>query len=253
LINLAAPGATSGQYPQYGGHFVTIWPLTALAVAAGGLVQGSIGVGFALVVSPALALLAPGLLPGCVLILMLPLTAYVARREWQVIDWRGVFWITLGRCAGGIAGLEVLALLPGGGLRWFVGLATILTAVGSMLSSNLALRPSVFIRAGIITGITDTATGIGGPPMALVYQHHPGPVLRATLAICFLVGELLSLLLLALGGRLEQNQLTAAVWLLPALAAGSLLSRWSHGRVDGRPMRLAMLGFAIVSGVACLV
>jgi uncharacterized membrane protein YfcA len=229
------------------------WLLIALAVAVGGVLQGSTGVGFALLVSPTLALLAPDLLPGCVLILMLPLNAYVAHREWQAIDWRGVSWITLGRCGGGGAGLAVLALLSGSALRWFVGLATILTALGSMLSRNFKIRPSVLIGAGIITGVTETATGIGGPPMALVYQHHPGPVLRATLAICFLAGQLASLLLLALSGRLVQNQLTAALWLLPALSVGSLLSRWSHGRVEGRPMRLAMLGFAIVSGLACLV
>jgi hypothetical protein len=54
-------------------------------------------------------------------------------------------------------------------------------------------------------------------------------------------------------GRLNQEQFATALWLLPALGAGALLSRWLHGRVDGRPMRLAMLGFAIVSGLFCLV
>jgi hypothetical protein len=222
-------------------------------VAAGGLLQGSTGVGFALVVSPVLALFDPSLVPGCVLILMLPLNAYVAWRERRAIDRTGATWITAGRVVGGVGGLAVLALLPGNALRVFVGVATILTAGGSLLSGAFTLRPSVFIAAGVVTGITETSTGIGGPPLALVYQHQPGPVLRATLAVCFLVGQLISLLLLALSGRLDHAQLTAALWLLPALGAGALLSRWLHGRVDGRPMRLAMLGFAIVSGVFCLV
>jgi uncharacterized membrane protein YfcA len=231
---------------------VTHWPLIVLAVASGGLLQGSTGVGFALVVSPVLALFEPSLLPGCVLILMLPLNAYVAWRERRAIDRTGATWITAGRCAGGVGGLVVLAVLPNNALRIFVGVATILTAVGSMLSGTFTLRPSVFVGAGVITGITETATGIGGPPMALVYQHQPGPVLRATLAVCFLIGELVSLALLALTGRLHQGQWDAALWLLPALGAGALLSRWLHGRVDGKPMRLAMLGFAIVSGMICL-
>jgi hypothetical protein len=68
-----------------------------------------------------------------------------------------------------------------------------------------------------------------------------------------MLGQLMSLVLLAGSGRLSQGQLGAALWLLPALAAGGLLSRWSHGRIDGRPMRLAMLAFALVSGVVCLV
>jgi uncharacterized membrane protein YfcA len=232
---------------------VTAWPLIVCAVAAGGLLQGSTGVGFALVVAPVMALLAPELLPGAVLILMLPLNAYVAWRERQAIDRLGAAWITLGRCAGGVVGLVVLMLLSANALRLFVGIATILTACGSMLSGSFTLRPIVFIGAGVVTGITETATGIGGPPLALVYQHQRGPVLRATLAVCFLVGELMSLLLLALTGRLHQGQWKAVLWLLPALAAGGVLSHWSHGRIDGRPMRLAMLGFAIVSGIVCLV
>lgn len=232
---------------------MTAWAVIVIAVAAGGLLQGSTGVGFALVLSPTLALLAPSLLPGCVLILMLPLNAYVGWRERRAIDHAGAAWITLGRCAGGLGGLALLVLLTGGALRLFVGVATILTAFGSMLSGTFALRPSVLIGAGVITGITETATGIGGPPMALVYQHQPGAVLRATLAVCFLIGELVSLAMLGVSGRLEVGQLDAALWLSPALAAGALVSRWLHGRVDGRPMRLAMLAFAIVSGVICLV
>jgi uncharacterized protein len=198
-------------------------------------------------------MLRPDLLPGCVLILMLPLNVYVSHREWQAIDWRGVSWITLGRCAGGVVGLFVLAVLSPVALRLFVGIATILTAFASMLSSSLTLRPAVLIGAGVITGVTETTTGIGGPPLALVYQHQPGRVLRATLAVCSMLGQLMSLVLLAGSGRLSQGQLGAALWLLPALAAGGLLSRWSHGRIDGRPMRLAMLAFALVSGVVCLV
>ncbi len=229
------------------------WPLIALAVAAGGLLQGSTGVGFALIVSPVLALLAPALLPACVLILMLPLNLYVAGRERGAIDRRGAAWITSGRCAGGVAGLAVLMLLPGNGLRVFVGVSTILAAIGSMFGRAFTPNPVAFVVAGLVTGVTETATGIGGPPMALVYQHHPGPVLRATLAVCFLLGELVSLGLLALSGRLGQEQFAAAVWLLPALAAGALASRWLHGRVDGRPMRLALLGFAMLSGIVCLV
>lgn len=224
-----------------------------LGVMFGGLLQGSIGVGFALVVSPMLAVLAPELLPGTVLLLMLPLNAYVAWRERRFVDRTGTAWITVGRCAGAVAGLAVLAMLPGDALRIFIGVATILTVAMSLWSGAWPLKPPVCLGAGLITGITETATGIGGPPLALVYQHQPGPVLRATLAACFLIGEVLSLILLAATGRLHAAQVAAAAWLLPALGAGVLGTRWLYGRLDGRPLRLAMLAFALLSGVICLV
>ena len=44
-------------------------------------------------------------------------------------------------------------------------------------------------------------TSIGGPPMALVYQHRTGPELRATLALFFVFGSSLSILLLTWSAR----------------------------------------------------
>jgi uncharacterized membrane protein YfcA len=225
----------------------------AAAVAAGALLQGSIGVGFALVLAPVLAVLAPQLVPGCVLLLMLPLNAYVVWRERGAVDRTGTLWITVGRCAGGVAGLAVLAALPAASLRIFIGVATIATAGASLLGRRFAIGRGAFMAAGVITGITETATGIGGPPLALIYQYHPGPVLRATIAACFFIGEVFSLALLAGTGRLPAGQWLAAAWLLPALAVGGLVSQGLHGRVDGAKLRISMLVFAVLSGVVCLV
>ena len=231
---------------------VALWAALVVAVVAGGLLQGSIGVGFALVLSPVLALLAPSLLPGTVLILMLPLNAFVAWRERRSIALDGTAWITVGRFAGSFAGLAVLAALPLGALRVFIGFAMILTVGASLMGGDFALTRPVYLGAGLITGITETATGIGGPPMALIYQYQPGPVLRATLAACFFIGEAVSLILLAITGRLHVPQITAALWLLPALGAGLVGTYWLYGRLNGRPLRVAMLVFAMVSGVVCL-
>jgi uncharacterized membrane protein YfcA len=225
----------------------------AAAVAAGALLQGSIGVGFALVLSPVLVLLAPDLVPSCVLILMLPLNAYVAWREWSSVDREGVTWITVGRGAGALCGLVVLAALPATALRIFIGVVTIATAFASLLGGNFVVGRNAFMAAGVITGITETATGIGGPPLALVYQHHPGPVLRSTIAVCFFIGEVMSLVLLAATRRLHMGQIEAAVWLLPALGLGALISQALHRKLDGRKLRVAMLGFAVISGAICLV
>jgi uncharacterized membrane protein YfcA len=231
---------------------LTVVAVLALAVACGALLQGSIGVGFALVVSPVMAVAAPSLLPGSVLILMLPLNAFVAWRERRWIDMTGTAWITFGRLGGAFAGLAVLTALPAGGLRVFIGFATILTVGASLMGGEFALTRPVFLGAGLITGITETATGVGGPPMALVYQYQEGSVLRATLAACFLIGEVVSLILLAVTGHLQSAQVETALWLLPALAIGALITRWFYGRLNGAPLRIAMLAFAMISGIACL-
>jgi len=40
---------------------------------------------------------------------------------------------------------------------------------------------------------------------------------------------------------------------MPSLAVGAILSRHAHRRVDGRPLRVFVLAFAIVSGALLLI
>jgi uncharacterized membrane protein YfcA len=227
--------------------------LISLAVAVAAFVQGSTGVGFALIVAPVVSLLAPQLLPVCLLALMLPLNLYVAWRERAAVDRSGAGWITAGRVAGTVGGLVVLAALSASQLSLFVGIATVAAAGATLLMPSFTPRRPAFVASGLVTGITETATGIGGPPLALVYQHQPPPVMRSTVALCFLVGELVSLAFLVAAHRVEGAHLAAAAELLPALAVGALLSRWVHERVNGRFLRGFVLVFAIVSGLVLIV
>jgi uncharacterized membrane protein YfcA len=230
----------------------TAYAVVAVSVAIAAFVQGTTGVGFALIVAPVIGLVIPGLLPVCVLLLMLPLNAYVAWRERGALDGVGAGWITLGRIAGTFGGLWILAALSASALNLLIGAATILAAAATLAAPSFRAARESFVAAGLVTGITETATGIGGPPLALVYQHHPAPVFRSTIALCFLVGELVSLALLAIAGRTSAMQLEAALLLLPPLVVGAILSRYVHHRVDGRVLRGFVLVFAIVSGTVLL-
>ena len=233
---------------------MTTWQFAAIAVAvlAAGFVQGATGVGFALIVAPVIGLLAPALLPVCVLVLMLPLNVYVLWRERGALDKPGAGWITAGRVAGTFGGLWVLAALTASQLDIGVGLATIAAVVATLIAPAFTPGPRAFVISGLITGVTETATGIGGPPLALVYQHRPVAVMRSTIAFCFLVGQLVSLVALLATGRIGSPQMVAAAQLLPALFAGALLSHVVHHRVDSRFLRAFVLVFALASSVLLL-
>ncbi|MDB5943575.1 MAG: hypothetical protein JWQ13_3141 [Ramlibacter sp.] len=221
-------------------------------VAVAAFVQGTIGVGFALIVAPVLGLLEPSLLPVGVLMLMVPLNLYVAWRERPSIDRGGAGWITAGRVVGTAGGVWVLAALSTGALSIFVGVSILAAVLATLAMPAFAPSRHALVGAGLVTGITETATGVGGPPLALVYQHQPVPVMRATIALCFLLGELVSLLVLSVTGRVGAAEFQGAALLLPALVAGGLLSRFMHHRVNGRLMRTLVLVFAAVSAIALL-
>jgi len=225
----------------------------AIAVLIAALVQGAIGVGFALIVAPVAAIIRPELLPASILVLMIPLNAYVAWRERGHFDLGSAGWISVGRVAGTFVGLWILVVVTRPALDMIVGVTTVLAAVATKLAPSFAPTRTAYIGAGLVTGVTETSTGIGGPPLALVYQHHPAPTLRATIALCFLLGELFSLLVLLLKGRAGFTQLGDAALLLPPLALGLFCSGWVHKRLPAERLRNALLAFAVVSGVVLIV
>jgi len=225
----------------------------ALAVFAGTFIQGVTGMGFALVVAPVLGILRPELLPGGLLLMMIPLNAYVAWREWRALDRHGVGWITAGRTAGTFGGLAILLALPASALDIMIGVTTILAAVATLMLPSFSPGKSAFLSTGVFTGITETATGIGGPPLALVYQHMPAATLRSSVALCFLLGEIISLVVLAFAGRIDASTFSSLAWVMPPLIIGIVASQAFYKKIEARFLRIAVLVFAIVSGVFILV
>src|SRR4026209_435577 len=113
--------------------------MSAIVVLAG-FVQGSTGVGFALVVTPVLGLVAPEMLPVAVLVLMLPLNFYLACRERAALDFRSGAWVTAGRLVGTFGGLWVLMVLSASHLNLLIGVSTIVAAAVTLAMP--AFRPS---------------------------------------------------------------------------------------------------------------
>src|SRR4051794_14063889 len=162
----AAAMSRQSAQPREASPHMTTWQFAAIAVTVlvAGFVQGSTGVGFALIAAPVIGLLAPALLPVCVLVLMLPLNVYVLWRERGALDKPGAAWITLGRVVGTFGGLWVLVVLSASQLDVVVGLATIAAVVATLLAPAFTPGPRAFVLSGLVTGVTETATGIGGPP-----------------------------------------------------------------------------------------
>jgi uncharacterized membrane protein YfcA len=146
-------------------------------------------------------------------------------------------------------GVWVLAALSADRLGLLVGASTLAAALAALIAPPFAPSTGSAIGVGLFTGVTETATGIGGPPLALLYQHSPAPVLRSTVAVCFLVGEIISLAVLAVAGRVGTEHFVAALALLPAVLAGSAASRMVHHRIGGQALRVGVLLFAIITGI----
>jgi uncharacterized membrane protein YfcA len=228
--------------------------LSGAAVFAGALVQGVVGFGMNLIAAPLLALVDPALVPVPLLMIALAHALLAVVREHRDIDWQGVGLVLLGRLPGTALGVLAVALLPQRPFAAIVGVAVLVCVALSVVSWTPRPTTRALLVAGVASGTLGTASSIGGPPIALVYQHESGPRIRATLAMCFGLGSSMSLLALGVAGQLSTDHSVTALWLLPFLVAGFALSGPARRFLpDGKRMRLAVLTVAGASALALVV
>ncbi|USX52432.1 sulfite exporter TauE/SafE family protein [Lentzea sp. HUAS12] len=229
------------------------WGLLAVAglvVACGGLLQGLIGFGLALVAVPLLALLDPALVPVPVLVIACAHAMMSLAREFGHVDWRGVGWAMLGRLPGTAVGIWIVNALDPRSFGIVVGAAVLACVLLSITSWRPHPTPPSLVTAGVASGSFGTATSIGGPMVALLYQNQAGPQVRATLAAFFVLGSGASLAGLGATGNVTAHQLWSGVLLIPFLVAGFLLSGPLRTRLDANGMRTPTL---VVSGASAVV
>ena len=225
----------------------------AAAVAVGAAVQRTIGFGFALIAVPALELLRPGSVPVTVLCLAFPMTVGMAIGERAHVDGRGFGWILAGRLGGTAAGLAILTTLPSDALSAALGGLIVLAVVLTIAGLDVEPTPPVAAGAGFLSGVMGTASAIGGPALAVVYQRRPGPELRSTLAALFVVGSVVSFAALLAVGQVDGADVMLAVQLVPALLAGLAIGPAVARRLDAGWLRPAVLAFAAIGGIVIVV
>jgi len=225
----------------------------SLIMVVGSLLQASVGFGIALFVVPLLVLLNPVFVPGPMLFASLFLAAIMAFRGWSAIDLKKLGLAGVGLFVGTAAG--ALALMIVASDKWpklfavFILVAVALSASGIHIP---ATRRNL-VAAGIISGVMGTISGIHGPPMALLYQREPGNIVRATLAIFFVMAYAIALIALGTIGLFGKKELLLGLTLAPGVIAGYIVARFSTKLLDrGYWLRLAILTVASLSAIALL-
>lgn len=227
--------------------------LALVIVAVGATVQGTIGFGQALIAAPLLLLVDPRLVPGPITLTAAALNLLMLTRDRGHADHAGLPWAVAGLVPGTVVAYFALSTLSDSALA-VAGAVIVLVGVGlSAGGLHVAVsRPNLGL-AGLVSGFMGTTAGIGGPPIALVYQRAGGPALRATLSRFFVAAATISLVALVPAGRLGRFELLAGAAMVPGAVAGFLLAPALHGRFDARHTRTAVLVISAASAIAVLV
>jgi len=234
---------------------VEVWVVVVLAVAlfVGAVVQGTVGLGLALVAAPVASLVAPDLVPELVLWLAMLMAVESMAIERAGTDWRGLSYALPPRVLGTAVGVWVVAVAPAAVLGVGVGVMVLLTVLLTIRTVRIPVNRVSLPIAGFVSGVVGTATSIGGPPLAVLYQHHPPPVLRPTLSTYFAIGAGLSLVGLGIAGELDGHLALLALLLAPVLALGILVSIPVRRRVPHHLVRGLVLVVCGISSLALIV
>lgn len=223
--------------------------LAVVLVFVGAFVQTAVGFGLAVIAAPVLFFVNPDYVPAPVTICALVLSwinAWVFR---EGVSLQGLKAAIIGRVPGSLAGAGLLLWIDKNMLALWIGLS-VLFAVGVSLSS-LRWHPTSgrMMAAGFVSGFMGTSTSIGGPPMALLWQHQNVALIRANLAAFFVVSCLISLVVLAPTSHFGLLHVTLSLPLLPATVLGYWLARKTMHRLSAAVIRNGSLALCAASGL----
>lgn len=227
--------------------------LASLAMALGGVIQASVGLGFALVAIPLIALIDPVFIPGPIILAGMVMVVLIAGRNWVTID-RGEIAIGVAGLAGGtVLGAAGLWLIPPAWSRPAFGVLILAAVLVSLAAPPLRLTRTNLLAAGTASGVMGTMVGLHGPPLGLVYQYENPTRARVMLSTFFIPATLISLAALALLGRFGQRELLLGLLLIPGPLVGLAFAPQAARFLDRRRTRYAILAVAAISGALLLV
>ncbi len=222
-------------------------------IALAGVVRGFSGFGSALILTPALsALYGPVVGVPIVIVLEVALSFQLLPAAWPRCDQRQVGLMTLAAMPGIPLGAWILGRSDPEVLRWAISGGILLFLSALLLGlrrKGLATWPGLAL-AGALSGVTNGASGIGGPPVVLYYLagQSIAATIRANVIVFFFAIDLVTLPWLWAQGLLQLGTFMAAAVTLPAAMIGVWFGSRLFRRASERIFRL--VAFSIIAAVA---
>ena len=229
------------------------YTLSFLVITTGTLLQGSVGFGLGLLSVPILLLIDPSFIPGPILLIAFFLNIFIIIRERKSIDFKGLQWIIPGRLIGTIIGASLLKIFPEDLIGLFFGSIILLAVVLSISGLQLTFNARNQVSVGTLSGFMATTIGVGGPPLALLYQNASGKKLRGTLSAIFLLGTLFAIISLISIGKFGLKEFILAISLIPAIVVGFYLSGKITRYLDRGFIRPAVLIISTASALIVII
>lgn len=232
--------------------------LTIVAVVAlASTVQGIIGFGFALFVAPVTAaVIDPRAAVVVVTLLGSIIPSGMAFTHRSHIVTEPAARLSVGVILGAPLGLIVLLHLPARGLKITIAVAVLASVMILWRGVHLHVaRPGLDVGLGVLSGALATSTGTNGPPVVLALQARrlDPDAFRGTSAVCLLVANAITAVLLASSGQLHGRLLVLCALALPANLSGWWAGSRLRAHIPPERFRAVVLGFLAASATVAII
>ena len=229
------------------------WFVCAVAVVLGTTLQRLSGAGYGMIVAPIMTLAAPQWVPGTVLLigLVVGLGSILGARDAIVREDLppGFF----GRLLGAVVAASIASMVVGSAaLPLVVGCIVLFAVALNLVGLRMRITPASLAGAGFTAGIMGTLSGIGAPPMAILYATVDARRSAATQNAFFGFGMAVSIIALAVVGLIRWPQLAFAASLAPLVPLSLWIARPLATRVERGSIRPWALGLSTISAVILL-
>jgi len=227
--------------------------LSCFILFTGACLQGLTGFGYSLFSLPLLVFLMPATEAVPILsltsIFLNALVFFHARKSTSI---KRILPLLAAGAVGLPLGVWALKSMNGDVIKIAVGVLVILTSILYLAGFRLRLvrERMAMVPVGLASGILNGATTFSGPPVILFLtnQNVEKDTFRGSLAIYFLLLNILAAPAFIVGGLLTAPVALATAWRFPFVIIGALLgSKMSRVLGEGR-FREAALGFLALLG-----
>ncbi len=227
--------------------------LIGAVTCVGAFVQSVVGLGLGLLVAPVVAMVEPSLVPALPLWLALMISGSMVLGERRHVDWGALAWALPARVPGTVIGAWLVVTFSDRAIAVSIGVMVLVAVVVTLRTVHVPVNPTSLTIAGVVAGASGTATSIGGPPIALLFQRREPEVVRSTLSVFFFLGVVVSLVGLAWSGALTSASWHLGLLMAPLVVVGALVGSAVRDRLPRHAFRTGVLLVCSASALALLV
>ena len=220
---------------------IELFLLVTLLTVIGSILQASVGFGYGLVVVPFLLVIDTNFVPVPIIFSSLFLMSHIAYKNRFSLSGHSIHYIIIGLLVGAPIGAIILSNIDTNTLIYFVSIVVMLGLIASFLNFTVKITPRAQFAAATTASILGTSIGIGGVPIALLYQNETGGRIRAVLSTAFFVGSIFSLIALSFASKVSSASLLLGCYLIPGIFIGSFIGQKCAVYIDKGYSRVAIL------------